>query len=269
MEHIKNRHGGMSGYVRIHRTLIDHPAFRTDAEAMAFAWLVAKASWRSSRVRYKGHGVCLERGQLAISVREFAMAMDRDKAWIERLLKRLKNEGMVETAAETGVTIVTICNYDKYQSECVSGETAAETQGETRARQTQDTEQRREKGKKKETIALADWVPVEPWEAFKRMRKGMKVPFTPDAERGILADLEKLRNEGHDLEKVLLKAVKRGWRGVFGDEDTKRAAVKIVRAMTPSEMHSSIRYHREVLGDEKRAKELEAELAEMVRGIAA
>ena len=27
----------MSGYVHIHRSLIGHPAFRNDAEAMAFA----------------------------------------------------------------------------------------------------------------------------------------------------------------------------------------------------------------------------------------
>jgi DNA-binding transcriptional regulator YhcF (GntR family) len=227
----------MSGYVRIHRSLIDHPAFRTDAEAMAFAWLIARASWRSSRVRYKGHGVCLERGQLAISIREFAAAMDRDKAWIERLLKRLKSEAMVETVAETGVTIITICNYDRYQADCEERETPAETPRETRARQTQDTEQRREKGKKEKTIvALADWVPVEPWEAFKRMRRLMKVPFTPDAERGILGDLERLRSEGHCPEKVLLKAVKRGWRGVFGDEDTKAAfPAKQSIGLTPEE----------------------------------
>jgi hypothetical protein len=49
----------------------------------------------------------------------------------------------------------------------------------------------------------------------------MKVPFTEEAERGIIADLEKLVAEGHCPKKVLLKAVKRSWRGVFGDEDTK------------------------------------------------
>ena len=224
----------MSGYVRIHRTLIEHPAFRTDAEAMAFAWLVAKASWRSTRIRYKGHGVCLERGQLAISIREFAVAMDRDKAWIERLLKRLKSEAMVETAAEAGVTVVTICNYDKYQADCEAVETPRETVGETRARQTRDTEQRREKGKK-EKIALPDWLPLDAWEAFRKMRKAMRVPFTEEAERGIIADLERLKGEGHCPERVLLKAVTRGWRGVFGDEDTKAPFAKQQTAMTPEE----------------------------------
>lgn len=262
----------MSGYVRIHRALIDHPAFRTDAEAMAFAWLVAKASWRSARVRYKGHGVCLERGQLAISVREFAAAMDRDKAWIERLLKRLKSETMVETVAETGVTIITICNYDKYQADCEGRETVAETPRETRARQTQDTEQRREKGKKeKTTVALADWVPVEPWEAFKRMRRLMKVPFTPEAERGILGDLERLRAEGHCPAKVLEKAVKRGWRGVFGDDDTKAAfPAKQTVAMTPEQAEArAAQYDQWNMKDEARElrRKYAVPLGEVVRSI--
>jgi hypothetical protein len=215
----------MSGYVRIHRTLIGHPAFRNDAEAMAFAWLVAKAAWRSTRVRYKARGICLERGQLAISVRDFADAMDRDKAWIERLLKRLRAETMIETVTEAGITVLTICKYDQYQSEPILCETPSETPRETGARQRQDTEQEGNKGKKK--LKLPDWVPEEEYLAFRKMRKAMKVPYTEEAESGIIADLKQLKAEGHDLKKVLLKAVKRGWRGVFGDDDTRVKAEKI------------------------------------------
>ena len=134
----------MSGYVRIHRSLIGHPAFRNDAEAMAFAWLVAKAAWQPTRVRYKERIISLDRGQVAVSVRDFARAMDRDKAWCERLLKRLKSETMVTTRCETGVNIITISNYKEYQSRGLRSETLDETQPETGARQGQDTEQGRE-----------------------------------------------------------------------------------------------------------------------------
>ena len=85
----------MIGYARFHRSLIGHPAFRNDSEAMAFAYLVLRASWKPTRVRYKGKALSLNRGQLAMSVRDLADAMDRDKGWVERLLKRLKSETMV------------------------------------------------------------------------------------------------------------------------------------------------------------------------------
>lgn len=140
----------MSGYARFHRSLIGHPAFRNDAEAMAFAYMVLRASWKPVRVRYKGKALSLNRGQLAMSVRDLAEAMDRDKGWVERLLKRLKSETMVETVSETGVLVITICNYEKYQAANDAGETDGKTPDETRARQTQDTEQRREEYKKEE-----------------------------------------------------------------------------------------------------------------------
>ena len=140
----------MSGYARFHRSLVGHPAFRNDAEAMAFAYLVLRASWKPVRVRYKGKAIELGRGQLAMSVRDLAEAMDRDKGWVERLLKRLKSETMVETRAETGVLVVTICNYDKYQHSNDERETPRETEYETRARQTQDTEQVTEEYKNEE-----------------------------------------------------------------------------------------------------------------------
>lgn len=192
----------MTGYVRIHRSLIGHPAFRNDAEAMAFAWLVARAAWKPVRVRYKDHGIQLERGQLAISVRDFASAMDRDKAWVERLLKRLKCETMVETAAKTGVTVITICNYNEYQDKRVQVETGEKTPGKTRARQTQDTEQGREEGKKEEELSpngdcpsddAPSLRPEQVFEGYQALAKelGLPVPrdFTPERRQLVRARL--------------------------------------------------------------------------------
>ena len=137
----------MTGYARVHRSVLDHPAFRNDAEAMAFAWLVLRAAWRPVRVRYKDRALALQRGQLAVSVRDFAAAMDRDRGWTERLIRRLKNEQMIATAASTGVLVITICNYDIYQAEHEAGATPAATA----TRQARDTEQEPEEDKKGNT----------------------------------------------------------------------------------------------------------------------
>lgn len=114
---------------------------------MAFAWMCLRASWQPVRVRYKGIAIQLDRGQLAVSVRDLAEALDRPKGWVERLLNRLKSETMIETRAETGVTVITVCNYDEYQPQQDSDRTPRGTRGGTPAGQRQDTEQRREKGK--------------------------------------------------------------------------------------------------------------------------
>lgn len=138
----------MSGCAFIHRRLLGHHAFRNDAEAMAFAWLIVKAAWRPVTVRYKGHRIELKRAQVAISQRDMAHALDRDKAWVERLWKRLKSEAMIETSVEAGVAVITICNYDEYQRIAPKREAPAEARGETVdeavVRQSQGTEQEEE-----------------------------------------------------------------------------------------------------------------------------
>ena len=177
----------MSGYARFHRSIVGHPAFRNDAESMAFAYMVLRAAWQPVRVRYKGKAIELQRGQLAMSVRDLADAMDRDKGWVERLLKRCKAEGMCETHAETGVMVITICNYDKFQAANDGSETPRKTPKKTDARQTQDTEQRREEGKKVSDTevsspALRPEHVVEAWNEMAE-RRGLATVRTLDGER--------------------------------------------------------------------------------------
>jgi hypothetical protein len=105
------------GFVLIHRSLWDHPAFRNFSEAAAFAWMISQASWKPTRVRYKDRVIVLQRGQLAISYRDLARRLGFTKSAIERFLKRLKTETMIGTATGTGVVVISIYNYDKYQSE--------------------------------------------------------------------------------------------------------------------------------------------------------
>lgn len=142
----------MTGYARIFRSLLGHPAFRNDAEAMAFAWMILHASWRQTTVRYKGRAVTLERGQLATSIRDMAAALDRDKAWVDRLWQRLRREAMIETRNETACSVITLCNYDRFQhhepAPDARSETPFESRVETITRQSRDTEQKREERKK-------------------------------------------------------------------------------------------------------------------------
>lgn len=152
----------MSGYVRIHRSLIGHTSFRNDAEAMAFAWLVMRAAWQPTRVRYKERQLWLARGQLAVSQRDMARALDRDKAWVERLWKRLKSEAMIAVSVEAGVALITICNYNDYQSETNPREAAREAPNEAVARQGQGTEQGREEREEDNSEANASVSPRQP-----------------------------------------------------------------------------------------------------------
>jgi hypothetical protein len=61
-----------------------------------------------------------------------------------------------------------------------------------------------------------EWVPAEPWSNFVEHRKAMRgVPFTDAARDGVLRELKRLRDAGHDPAVLLQTAVVRGWRTVF------------------------------------------------------
>jgi hypothetical protein len=108
---------------------------------------------------------------------------------------------------------------------------------------------------------LPDWVPAEPWAAFEAMRKAMgpKVPFTDEAKRGIVRELEELRGQGHDPAKLLLKAVKKGWRSLFGGDDTRAANGRAAAPMNAEQIRAGIRF-AEDNQDPDRAAELKRQL---------
>jgi hypothetical protein len=68
-------------------------------------------------------------------------------------------------------------------------------------------------------LVVPDWVPADAWQAFVEMRRAMpKIPFTLKAAKGIIDDLDGFRAAGHNIEAVLLKSVKLGYRGVFAPD---------------------------------------------------
>lgn len=128
---------GRGGFVVIHRSIYDNPTFRSPAEALAFAFPISKAAWGPTKVQYRRRWVVLQRGQLTISVRDFAEAMERPRMWATRFLERLEKAGMVAknvgqsrdsrgTVGGTVTNILTICNYDKYQGLIEEGGTVVE-----------------------------------------------------------------------------------------------------------------------------------------------
>jgi hypothetical protein len=79
-------------------------------------------------------------------------------------------------------------------------------------------EKRREEKKEKQHAAVAavpDWLPGDAWQSFAEMRAKIRAPLTDKAKTLALAELGKLRDQGHDPRAVLEQSVMNGWRGLF------------------------------------------------------
>lgn len=62
---------------------------------------------------------------------------------------------------------------------------------------------------------MLEWIDPESWDAFREMRKKIKAPLTPYAEKLILRELVKLKIAGHDPQNCLDQSIANSWRDVF------------------------------------------------------
>jgi len=168
------------GVFAVDRGIFDHPLFEDKAplsKREAWLWLLAEAEWRPRQRGRAGSTILLARGQLAHSIRFMAEAWGWHRARVERFLERLKSETMIETEAETGQTVITICKYNDYQRVSLPNKPVAETLTETPPRQDRDKlEDIQTKELKKDNLsetAVSDPSPT------RRKRK----PYPPEFEQ--------------------------------------------------------------------------------------
>lgn len=146
----------MTGWTKKPRGRFEHPLFEREKFCRGYAWdwLCDHAAFKAMEVSPNGRTVKLERGQLCYSIRYLAKAWNWDKAAVDRFLRRLKSETLIDTRTETGQTIITICDYEYFSGEKETGETPTETPTETAARQQRDSsETNKKEGKQNDNIS--------------------------------------------------------------------------------------------------------------------
>jgi len=107
--------------------MFDHPAFKAApfSEREAWLWIIMEASWKPRQKRIGHIVVEVGRGQLAASIRFMAEAWGWTAAKVQRFVERLKKLEMIRVETDTGLTLLTVCNYDKFQSPAKASDTAA------------------------------------------------------------------------------------------------------------------------------------------------
>jgi hypothetical protein len=146
------------GFVLIHRSVWSSDDFDPEpfTQREAFLWLVSNAAWKPCKVRYGPHTYHLERGDYVSSIRRLGEQWGWHRCKVDRFLNNLVDRGVIkigiqprqsrdktrdksetepETTSETHrkryASLITICNYNKYQGERGTNDTLDETCGET------------------------------------------------------------------------------------------------------------------------------------------
>lgn len=136
----------MSGFIRIPREYFEHPSLSGD-RFRAFFWLVQKACWKPKTFNVFGKKIELQKGQLCMSVRQIAEALEWSKSATDRFLANMKSGTLIETDSGTGKLVITICNYDLFQGNMEDGGTLSGTLSGTRLGQDWDINKESNKDK--------------------------------------------------------------------------------------------------------------------------
>jgi hypothetical protein len=109
------------GYVKLHRQLMDHPIWTGERFSRGQAWvdLFMMAWHRDTRTMRGSKWVDVQRGQVLTTQKWLAQRWRWDRKTVKRYLVFLENAKMCHTATvgdrDSGYTLITICNYNKFQ----------------------------------------------------------------------------------------------------------------------------------------------------------
>lgn len=109
----------MTGYIKLYRSVFESEAFDGEpfSRREAWIWLVANAAWKPHEYRFKSTMVPIGRGQLPGARKALAKAWGWGEQRVRTYLELLQSQSMIHLDSNQQLSIITICNYDKYQSE--------------------------------------------------------------------------------------------------------------------------------------------------------
>lgn len=224
----------MTGFIAMQRDALDHPLLKDADRFRAWFWLVAYAAWKPTRVRIKGETIDLQRGELSFSIRFMAESWGWSKSRVDRFISDLRDEGMIETRAKNGTSaghkagqgqsVLTICNYEKYQDPQREARDNDEAPDGTSAGQQRDKEEQVNKvipngittSCARDPFPMPDWCDdPQSWRDFKANRKRKRLPNTPSTYKRFLDDIRRIADDEWPPPRLLAHAAAKGWGGIY------------------------------------------------------
>jgi len=118
------------GYCLAYRKAWTHPAFKDLREAAIWNFLYQNAFYEDGERNFNGHVFHLKRGQIVTTPRFLAKGFGMTEKGARVVIQKLEKLGMLVKQGASKGTIITICNYDKYQ---LSGRAEGDQEGKQRA----------------------------------------------------------------------------------------------------------------------------------------
>ena len=104
------------GWVSVQRSLLDDPQFKDPEVFALWVRLLMMASYEDKTVKHLGQTIHIKRGQFITGRKSLSSSSNVQESKIQRLLKRWESEQQIEQQTFSKYRVITVANYDKYQS---------------------------------------------------------------------------------------------------------------------------------------------------------
>lgn len=106
----------MEGYIKLYRRILDNPTICKDSEYYAvWSYLLLMATHKKQKAWFDGNEIMLKPGQLITGRRVISMKFNISESKVQRILKTLNSEQLIEQQTTNTNRLITIKNWSKYQ----------------------------------------------------------------------------------------------------------------------------------------------------------
>jgi biotin operon repressor len=239
-------------WVKVYRKMLSSEVFADPDPALLKLWMycLLKANWKPKMFS----GELIPVGSFAFVSRNLASVLGVTKSKLWRDINKLEIGTQIETQTNRKFTVVSICNWETYQgledddrnANRDTNRDKNETQIGTKSVQKRTTNKEVKKERREEVKKQAAAQPVEipqnlnqpdfiaALADFRQMRKEIKKPITPAAEKKLFARLEKWGVEKSIV--ALDRSTESQWQGVFEPKPEDMPAVAVSRVPTDQDL---------------------------------
>ncbi len=105
-----------SGYVKIHRKLLNNPIVMKDCEHLAvWIYLLLNATHQDRNVLFKGKKIIIGPGQLITGRKSISSELQISESKVQRILNFFESEHQIEQQTSNKNRVITLTNWHKYQ----------------------------------------------------------------------------------------------------------------------------------------------------------
>ena len=216
------------GWIKLWRKLRDNPYLNDVVQRSIFVTLLLDAEHEPRDRRHSKGIVRVVRGQAVTSTRALAAELTIGHQQVRRALDNLRRGRLINTQTNTAFTIVTICNFDRYQGSAATTQHSNQHTNQhtpnTPPTQLQEGEEG-EEGKKEQFYMPRSGPLMPPAESGGPKKKGSRLPpdWTPNPKQvqyaldhGLDPRRTAIDFKSHWLAKAGKDALKADWNLTWG-----------------------------------------------------